>query len=44
MPLLSLAAPAIDALLARIDGGVAHAAVVGEIPTLVDRASTARLR
>jgi len=44
MPLLSLVAPAIDALVARIDGGAAHAVVVGEIPTLVDRASTARLR
>ena len=44
MPLLRLGAPAIDALVARIDGGAAQDVVVGEIPTLVDRASTARLR
>ena len=44
MPLLRLGAAAIDALVARIDGGAAQDVVVDEAPTLVDRSSTARLR
>jgi LacI family transcriptional regulator len=44
MPLLRLGAAAIDALVARIDGGAGQDVVVDEAPTLVDRASTARLR
>jgi DNA-binding LacI/PurR family transcriptional regulator len=41
MPLLRLGAAAIDALVARIEGGAAQDVVVDEAPTLVDRASTA---
>jgi len=44
MPLLRLGAAAIDALVARIHGGAAQDVIIDEAPTLVERASTARLR
>lgn len=44
MPLLRLGTATIDALVARIDGGAAQDVLVDDAPTLVDRASTARLR
>jgi LacI family transcriptional regulator len=44
MPLFRLGSAAIDALVARIEGGPAQDVIVDETPTLVDRASTARLQ